>query len=103
MPLGPRMQYGTSIEKRAKAARRQSELDSAGILTNWYAEEKTKIKNDVNLDEPAQKLALHALFMEFGKRSSRAISKAKRDNSLPKFLEREANEEIARGNAAKRL
>jgi hypothetical protein len=95
------MQDPLTLKKRARAGRETAEISAAHELGSWWKAEKAKIDEDPELGDIARKVATRELMMEFGKRSNRALAKAKRDNSLPKTLEREMRAEIEAERANK--
>ena len=78
------------LKKRASRARAKAETDAAVELTEWYSAEKQKLaESGMQGDELAD--AERALFMEMGRRAKANIARAKRENTVPKLLEREAH------------
>ncbi len=82
------------LARRARRARRDAESIASATNAEWYRSEKTRIASDPDLSISEREYALRELLMEFGRRSSRALRKAKRDNTQEKVLAREIREEV---------
>ena len=91
------MRYKTRVTK----ARIAAEQDAAVEVTSWYSEESAKL-DAADLSAIERAAAKHDLFMEMGRRSKVALSRAKRQTSLPKLLENEARAAIEAERAEKR-
>jgi hypothetical protein len=79
------------LKKRASRARTAAANAAAVELAAWYSAEKAKLAAS-GLQGPELQRAEMALFMECGLRAKRNEAKAKRDNTIPKMLEREVLE-----------
>lgn len=84
------------LASRSAAARRAAELAASRALTAWWKAEREKLRTDPTLTEAELSAAERALLLEFGRRSKRAIAKAKRDSRPGRLLEADARAEIER-------
>ncbi|WP_022891241.1 hypothetical protein [Agromyces subbeticus] len=85
-----------NLTRRAKRARHEAEGRAANEIVDWYKAEMARLEADDSLTISERIYAERDVLMEFGRRSKRALAKAKRDNTAPKILEREAREQIDR-------
>src|SRR5690554_3848926 len=70
-------------KKQLTRARIDAEEVAAASLTTWYSEQSAAI-HAMDLSDGERDSAKRALQLEMGKRSRAAVSKAKRNTSLPK-------------------
>lgn len=82
------MDYSRSLMNQPTKARIAAEETAALELTTWYRDERDKVEaKDLSPIERIE--ARQELLFEMGSRSSRALAKAKRDNSVKAFVLRE--------------
>jgi hypothetical protein len=81
------------LKKRASRARTAAANAAAVELADWYSAENAKLAAS-GLQGAELQRAEMALFMKYGRRAKRNEAKAKRDNTIPKMLEREALESL---------
>lgn len=84
----------TTLKRQARKAKRDAENAAADEILTWHKAEKERLDWDLSLTIGERAYAERELLIEFGRRSRRALAKAKRDNTVPKLLERQARAEI---------
>ncbi|GAA1768374.1 hypothetical protein [Agromyces humatus] len=84
----------TTLKRQARKARRDAEDTASRELFAWHKAEKERLDTDASLSIAERQYQERQLLMEFGRRSKRLLAKAKRDNTVPKLLERSARAEI---------
>ncbi|MFF2387831.1 hypothetical protein [Agromyces sp. NPDC058104] len=82
----------SDLNRRAKRARREAEDRAAVEILEWHKAEQKKLQADDSLSISERTYAEHQLLMEFGRRSKKALAKAKRDNTVLKLIEREVGD-----------
>lgn len=90
-----------SMKKRARTARVAAEAEASDEVLGWYSAATAALEADITLNDVERATAKRALMFEMGRRSSRALNKAKRDNSVTKTFEREVRAQMAAERAAK--
>lgn len=83
-----------SLQKQARKARREAEEAATQELLDWYNAETAALEADTSLSAHQRDCRELDLLLECGRRSNRALAKAKRDNSVPKLLERQARADV---------
>jgi hypothetical protein len=82
------------LRRKARKARTNAELDGATREQDWYKAEIGHLDSNANLtDEERTKLS-RDLLLELGRRTDKAMRKARRDNSVTKLIQRQARDEI---------
>ncbi|WP_448002557.1 hypothetical protein [Agromyces bauzanensis] len=81
------------LRDRARKARRQAEDAATAELLEWHEAKLADLQADTSLSPIGRIEAERALSVEFNRRTTAAIAKAKRDNSMPRVFERELRAE----------
>ncbi|MDQ0576459.1 hypothetical protein [Agromyces albus] len=83
-----------NLHRRAKQAQREAEERATDELFDWHKVEKATLDADESLTPFDRGQAELELLMEFGRRSKKALAKAKRDNTVVKILERDVRSDV---------
>jgi len=81
--------------KRAKRARAEAEKVELDAVDAWFREAKAALDARTDLSDAERRAAKNALYLEVGKRANQGLGRAKRQNTAPALMEREARERLA--------